>query len=81
MNIKTKFEIGQIVYAVFREENEIWVKVFDDVVTEIVISEDGITYYLEKMCEEFKEEDLVPIHNSEALTDRIDYLLKGDPNE
>lgn len=77
MNIKTKFEIGQIVYVVFREDNEVWVKVFDDAIQEIVIGEDGVTYYLTKICEEFKEEDLIPINNSEALTDRIDYLLKG----
>lgn len=81
MNIKTKYEIGQKVYAVFKEKNEIWVKVFDDVILQIVIDEDGITYYLEKMCEEFKEEDIIPITNSEALVERIDYLLKGDNND
>ena len=81
MNIKTKYEIGQKVYAIFKEENEIWVKIFDDVVSQIVIDEDGITYYLEKTYEEFKEEDIVPILKSEALVDRIDYLLEGVPNE
>ena len=29
----------------------------------------------------FKEEDIISITNSEALVDRIDYLLKGDNND
>ena len=78
MNIKTKFKIGQEVYVIFKEDNEPYVKIFDDVITEITISKDGIVYYLTKILEEFKEDELVSKKDVNALIPKIRNFLKED---
>ena len=78
MNIKTKFKIGQEVYVIFKEDNEPYVKIFDDIITEITISKDGIVYYLTKIIEEFKEDELVSKKDVNALIPKIRNFLKED---
>ena len=74
MDIKTKFKIGEEVYIIFKEEHDGLVRLFKDKVTEIVISNEPPLYYGEIMCEEFREEELVSIHNNEELIKRIEKL-------
>ena len=81
MNIKTKFKVGQEVYVIFKEDNEPFVKIFDDVITEITISKDGIVYYLTKIVEEFKEDELVSKKDVNALIPKIRNFLKENSNE
>ena len=72
MNIKTKFELGEKIYCVYKEDNII--KLFVDEVAEIVILNDGIVYYCEAICEEFKENELVAYNDKEALLNKIEEL-------
>lgn len=76
MQIDIKYKFGDEVYVVFKEDDGI-VKVFKDKVAEISMSaEFGLEYYVDKLYEEFKEEDLVPANRKDLLAVRIDELLK-----
>ena len=44
MDIKTKYEIGQRVWFVYRDKEE--VRVFDDVIIEIVVDEKRTSLYV-----------------------------------
>lgn len=77
MEIKTKYDIGDKVYCVWVEPDNI-VRVVDDVISSIYINEyKKVLYYTEKIvAEEWKEGDLIPIIDHEALIESIDYLLE-----
>ena len=77
MNITTKFGIGDEVYVLFREDGEPWVKVFADVIDEIVIKKNETIYYVNSFCEEFHTHELLPRScNTNELVDKINELLK-----
>lgn len=78
MKLDLKYKFGDEVYVVFKEEKDGMVRIFKDKVTEISMSEKyGLHYYVDKMCEEFKEEELVPVNKPTKLLVRIDELLGG----
>lgn len=79
MNITTKFGIGDEVYVLFREDGEPWVKVFTDVIDEIVLKKNETIYYVNSFCEEFHTHELLPRScNTNELVDKINELLKED---
>lgn len=79
MNITTKYAINQKVYAIFKEPKEPWVKIFDCTIVEITLDSDGYVYYVDKIFEEFKEDELFPMSSSsQDIVDRIDYLLSDE---
>ena len=77
MEIKTKYDIGDKVYCIWIEPDNI-VRVVDDVINSIYINEDKeVLYYTEKIvAEEWKEAELIPITDHEGLIESIDYLLE-----
>lgn len=78
MKLDIKYNFGDEVYVVFREDDGI-VRVFKDKVVEISMSaEYGLHYYVNKLCEEFKEEELVPANRKDLLATRIDELLEAE---
>lgn len=74
MTIDTKFGIGDDVYAVYKEDDE--VKVFKDEITEILITETQTIYYSSIVGWELKEDDLISTADRDKVIDRIDELLK-----
>lgn len=81
MNIKTKFKLNQKVYIIFKEDNEPYVKILDDVIKQIVLDEDGIVYFCGKLCEEFREEEMVDAKDINALIPKIKELLGTNKKE
>ena len=74
MKLDIKYSFGDEVYVVFKE-NDGLIRVFKDKVQEISMSEKyGLHYYVNKLCEEFKEEELVSINDKNLLIARIDEL-------
>lgn len=74
---KTKFGIGDKVYVIFKEPNELWVNVFIDEIDEIAIKKDKVIYYPSKMIEEFTEDSLLPVGcDANELVNKINELLK-----
>lgn len=76
MNIKTKFKIGDEVYIIFKEDGI--VKLFRDKIEEIAITKEHIVYYVDFICEEFEEYEIVLINNHEDLIKKIIELTGGD---
>ena len=77
MKLDLKYNFGDEVYVVYIEDDGI-VRIFKDKVTEFAMSEEyGLHYYVDKICEEFKEEELVSINDPGELLIRIDKLLGG----
>lgn len=77
MVISTKFDIGEEVYAIYKESNE--VHVFKDKISEIVISKEKQLYYLEKHdCEEYKEDELIKTSLTTNLINRIEELTREE---
>lgn len=81
MNIKTKYNIGDTVYACWFEYST--VRVIDAKINEIVIDKNKqVLYYLDSVVgEKWKEEELIPITDHENLVSRIDYLLERKDKE
>lgn len=75
MNIKTKYKVGQKVYVVFKEDNQFWANVFEDEIEQICITQNGIIYYVKKICEEFNEEDIIDYNDNDLLINKIKDLL------
>lgn len=73
MKIETKFKIGQEVYVIFKEDAEI--KLFKDTIDSIVIKKDKVVYFMNKICEEFNEDELVEYGNCIDLINKIDKLI------
>lgn len=74
MTINTKFGIGDEVYIVYKENDE--VKIFKDEIEEIVIYEVETCYYVRNSCEQIREDELIHIENRDKVIDKIDELLE-----
>ena len=77
MTINSKFDIGDEVYAVYIETDDI-IRVFTDTIVSITITEDKtIDYLLDNYCDTFKENELVKIEDKESLVQTIDRLIEA----
>lgn len=72
MEIKAKYAIGQKVWIVAENREHKEVEVFSDVISGIFINKKGETYYyLEELCEDVKEIDLILYKDKEMLWQKI----------
>lgn len=77
MVISTKFNIGEEVYAIYKNGDGIYL--FKDKVTEILVSKEKQLYYLEKHnCEEWQEDELVKTYSTTNLINRIEELTREE---
>ena len=74
MNINTKYEIGQRIWIIYLHNREVCV--FDDVITEIVLSDDGLEYWCKEAGDSIKENEIVKYEDELELVNRIKELLK-----
>lgn len=74
MKIETKYNFGDEVYIVYKEQGEIHIQ--RDVIDEVSISKElGLHYYPKNICAEFREEELIEVDRKDLLVERIDKLL------
>lgn len=77
MNVKTKYKIGDEVYVIQKDGNEVLIAT--DSIKEIVITKDGlchkVNYYLEHIGDDYEEDELMPIEDKNTLIYRIDKSL------
>ena len=76
MKIETKYSIGDNVYVIFKEDNG-EIKLFKDKIDSIVIKENEIVYFLDKICEEFHEHELIKYKDESSLLNKIDALIEN----
>lgn len=74
MDIKTKYEIGQHIWYTYEYRGE--VHVFDDIIREINITQDGVEYWLDEAEDNIKEIDVVRYEDEIGLVNRIKELLQ-----
>ncbi len=72
MELKTKYNIGQRVWIVAENKMHKEVEVFSDTIAEICVTEErGLVYIPERLCDEVKEEDIIPYEDKEMLWQEI----------
>lgn len=77
MEIVTKYNIGQKVWCVFLNAKNKELEVFTDVINEIVVNKEGkIDYFLKDLCDDIKEEDIIPYEEQKRLLEKIIELEK-----
>lgn len=70
MRIETKFEIGERVWTV--EKDNIAVDVASGIISEIFVEEDGkINYFFNEWCCKYSEEQVVKYDDIEGLVEKI----------
>lgn len=80
MIINTKFKIGEEVYIIYKEKNNVIIN--KDIIKEIAINEkEDIFYYTNNYCDEIKECELVETYATSKLVSKIEELLKEKDNE
>ena len=75
MEIKLKYKFGDEVYVLLKEYDV--VRVFKGKVKEFAVREKHEpVYYVDSLCDEFTEEELIPVDDKELLAAKIEELLK-----
>ena len=75
MNIKTKYEIGEVIWIVYEHNGE--VHAYDDTIVNIVITEEKELKYCSKASyEELYEEDIILYDEDEKLIQKIKETMK-----
>lgn len=76
MIIETKYGINRKVWVVIENETKGTTEVFTDEIAYITYDGETVSYYMKTVDEEFLEEDLVPIENTQELLDKIKQVDK-----
>ena len=79
MEIKTKYEIGQRVWIVYRNRGEVCV--CDDYIIEICVGKDRLCYMLEDYCDDVAEENIILYDETDKLVEKIKQIAEEIKNE
>ena len=74
MKINTEYEIGQHVWFAYKNNTE-EICVCEDYIQEIVITKNGLYYYLCDTDAEIKEEEIIPYEDKNKLSVTIQKLI------
>lgn len=78
MKINTKYDIGQRVWIIYENRGEVCV--FDDIISEICISESGLEYWVQISGDSILEENIILYEEYDKLKDRILKLMEDIHN-
>lgn len=79
MEIKTKYEIGQRVWVVYRHKSEVCV--YDDYIIEICVGKDELCYMLRDYCDDVAEENIILYDETDKLVEKIKQIAEEIKNE
>ncbi len=74
MNIKTKYEIGQRVWIVYKNKGEVCT--YCEPIINIAIDENGFYYCTDNSYDEIKEEDIILEDDKDKLFNKIKRFMK-----
>lgn len=74
MEIKTKYEIGQRIWIVYKNKGEVCM--YCEPISDIVIDRNGLVYSTENSYNEVKEEDIILEDDKDRLFKEIKKLMK-----
>ena len=69
MVIESKYDIGQVIWDIYREGNEI--KIRKDEIVEIIYNEEKGILYMLSICDDIEEKDVIPVDDSVALLRKV----------
>ena len=72
MNIKTKYEIGQHIWVVYKDRGV--VSIYDDYIGWIAY-EDYLYYGLKETCNDVNEEDIILYEELDKLAEKVKQLM------
>lgn len=79
MEVKTKYEIGQRVWVVYRHKSEVCV--YDDYIIEICVGKDGLCYMLGDYCDDVAEQNIILYDETDKLVEKIKQIAEEIKNE
>lgn len=72
MEIKSKFELGQRVWLIFKNEEHKELELFSDTIENIIIdSKKTILYFMKEFQDEVAEEDVIAYEDTDKLLKKI----------
>lgn len=74
MEIKTKYEIGQKIWIVYKNKGEVCM--YCEPIEYINIDKNGLSYSTENSYDEMREEDIILEDNKDKLFQKIKHLMK-----
>lgn len=77
MQIKSKYEIGQRIWVVYKKQGE--VSVYDDYIDEICVNNEKQIYYiLKNVCTDREENEIILYEDTETLVKKIKEILESE---
>ncbi len=77
MQIKSKYDIGQRVWVVYKNQGE--VSVYDDYIDEICVNNEKQIYYiLKNVCTDREENEIILYEDTETLVKKIKEILESE---
>lgn len=74
MEIKTKYEIGQKIWIVYKNKGEVCT--YCEPIINLVIDENGFYYCTDNSYDEIKEENIITENDKDKLFEKIRQLMK-----
>ena len=74
MEIKTKYEIGQRIWIIYKNKGEICM--YCEPIIEIVIDKNTFYYCTNNLYDDIKEEDIITENDKDKLFEKIKQLMK-----
>ena len=74
MDIKTKYNLGQKIWIVYKNKGEVCM--YCEAILDIVIDENGLVYSTEHSFGEVKEEEVILEDDKDKLFEKIKQLMK-----
>ena len=78
MVIESKYDIGQEIWDIYRDEREVIIR--KDKIVEVIYNEEKGILYMMSVCDDIEEKDVIPVDDSVALLRKV-YDLQREIDE
>lgn len=79
MVIESKYDIGQVIWDIYRDGREIIIR--KDEIVEIIYNEEKGILYMMSVCDDIEEKDVIPVDDSVALLRKVYDLQREIDND
>ena len=74
MEIKTKYEIGQKIWIVYKNKGEVCM--YCEAITSIIVDKNDFFYCTDNFYDDIKEENIITENDKDKLFEKIKQLMK-----
>ena len=79
MVIESKYDIGQEIWDIYRDEREVIIR--KDKIVEVIYNEEKGILYMMSVCDDIEEKDVIPVDDSVALLRKVYDLQREIDND